>query len=962
MHKLILTALVMLFASPLAWGQQGAIAGTVFDEDGFPMLGANVSIQGTSTGAQTDFIEGKYQFKADPGTYTILATYVGYGNKTIEGVVVEPNETVILDIAFTEDAGVDLQLDVTVSTTRLERGEIAVLQMRQNSDKVQDVISSQEISRIGAGTAAAAMTKVTGTTVVDGKYVYVRGLGDRYSATTINGLRLPSIDPYRNAAQLDLIPTNLLDNIVASKTFTPDLPGDFTGGSINIKLKALPERFTWGVSASTAYNSIGNLRSDFQTFDAGDKAGLGFNDGTLDRPAILDNPLIDELNVLDPGAAGRARRDDVTAGLVDEVAKSFGNNFDRATDRSPLNYSVSANVGNQFRVGTMPVGVFGSAGYSRDYSFRRERRGNYFNPGGGDVLFRVFDYDGTTSTSSPKLNGMLGLSLKPNSANRITAYGIYSHQAFQEVLDQRGANDDYTLSGDTSSFFRNITTSFMQREMQNYVVEGLHTIKALGNAKIEWAGNYVDAKQLEPDTRFFAYQETNGFAQINSSLYTDPRRVYRDLNDVSYQGKLDITVPFLQKKSKGNTLKIGGLYNTMDRQFNEFFYEYKNRDGVSLEESGADPATYFNPSNLGVIGGEPGRNVVGLYLTDVSRPDNSYVGSSDVAAGYAMLTYELTNRFRVIAGLRVEETKINVVSDKAAVVTDPENFIADIDTTTLLPAVNLVYKFGKDGGVTSNVRASFSQTLARPNMRELAPFASFGFISEPPVVGNPNLGLTSINNFDLRYEIFPGAGDVFAVSGFYKSFKDPIVLTFLLAGQLQYTWENPAEAELYGIEFEVRKNLGFISSKLASFAFSSNFTFIESSQSIDPEELKISRAVDPEFDGQRPFSGQSPFVTNVNLSWDSSPEAGWDAYLSYNYFGDRLSAVGGAGTPDIYERGRSTLDLSVGKKLGNFHLSLRGRNLFNPVFKLSSEYRGEEYIYSEYERGREVSLGIAYGI
>ena len=354
LNRIICLAVLVLSATA-AFAQKGAISGTVYDEDGFPMLGANVVIEGTTTGAQTDFIEGKYQFQVEPGTYNLVTSYVGYANLVTEGVEVVANETTLLDITFGEDTGVELALDVTVTAQAVERGEVAVMKLRQNSDKVQDVISSQEIQRLGAGTAAAALTKVTGTTVVDGKYVYVRGLGDRYSATTINDLQLPSIDPYRNSAQLDLIPTNVLDNITASKTFTPDLPGDFTGGSVNIKIKALPERFTWGLSTSVAYNEQNNFRNDFLTYDGGKLTGLGYNDGTLDGPAILNDPRVEDQEALASNASRRARTDNELATTLEEIANEFGNAFDLQRRNTGPDYSFSGNIGNQFNLGQVPL-------------------------------------------------------------------------------------------------------------------------------------------------------------------------------------------------------------------------------------------------------------------------------------------------------------------------------------------------------------------------------------------------------------------------------------------------------------------------------------------------------------------------------------------------------------------------------------------------------------------------------
>lgn len=948
----------LLLASFQVVAQKGAIAGTVYDPDGFPMLGANVVIQGTTQGAQTDFIEGKYQFQVDPGTYTLVASYVGFGEQVIEDVEVLPNETTILDITFSEDTGVELNLDVTVTAQALERGEVAVLRLRENSDKVQDIISSQEIQRLGAGTAAAALTKVTGTTVVDGKYVYVRGLGDRYSATTLNGLRLPSIDPYRNSAQLDLIPTNLLDNIVASKTFTPDLPGDFTGGSVNVKLKALPERFTFGVSVATAYNAQSNFRDDFLSFDAGSRAGLGYNDGSLDRPDILDDPRISQYDILSSSSARRAIRDDATAAVLDQTARSFTNGFGQQRTNTPLDYSISANIGNQFNLGSMPIGVFASLSYSRDYSqYKNGLRANYINPMTGERLQEEFNLRDNQSIEAPKIGGMLGLSFRPSSASTINLYGIYSHQAFIEGRSLIGANNEFGLGGTEDNYFASQTNSFLSRDLRNYVIEGQHVLTGLGNTKIEWAGNYVDSEQNEPDLRFLAYTVNGGFPQINPAQLILPSHFYRDLSDNNYQGKLDITVPFLQGKSRGNAIKFGGLYNTKDRDFNETTYVYENRNGISFGEANGDPGVYFGDDNLGVIGGEPGRNTIGLYITDNTQLSNSYVGAYDIYAGYGMVTYEVSPKFKVIGGLRLEGTKIDIVSDLAALALNPEDYEAHIDTMAVLPALNLVYKL-KEG---QNLRASFSQTIARPNMREVAPFGSFGFIGEPPVFGNPDLSVTSIDNYDLRYEIFPNAGEVIAISAFYKRFRDPIVTTFRNAGEQQFTWTNSESASLYGIELEFRKSLAFIGSSFSNFTFSSNVSYIESVQDIDDQEYRNAIEIDPDFPETRPFNGQSPWIVNANLGY-ATPESGWDVFVSYNYFADRLTSIGAVGASDIFERGRHSLDVNLTKKIKNITLSARARNLLNPKYETFSDFKGAEYLFSSYERGREFSFGISYGI
>jgi outer membrane receptor protein involved in Fe transport len=966
LSRIFLALVLVVGVAPQLIAQKGAISGTVYDEDGFPMLGANVVIAGTTTGAQTDFIEGQYQFQVAPGTYDVVATYVGYAEKTIEDVVVEPNQTTILDITFAEDTGIELDVDVTVTAKALQRGEVAVMKLRQNSDKVQDMISSQEIQRLGAGTAAAALSKVTGTTIVDGKYVYVRGLGDRYSATTINDLQLPSIDPYRNSAQLDLIPTSVLDNITASKTFTPDLPGDFTGGSVNIKIKALPERFTWGLSASVGYNPQANFRNDFLTFNGGDLIGLGYNDGTLDGPAILSDPRLDGTNALASNADRLARSDNALAGLVEEVANDFGNAFDLGTKNTGPDYSFSGNIGNQFNVGQVPIGVFASLNYSRDFAqYRNGIRGNYVNPGGSaSQLQEIFDLNDNQSIESGKVGGMLGVTVRPSSSNNITFYTLYSHQGFLEGRVLRGSNESKGAAGSANNFYQSQASTFLERELIDYVLQGDHTLTQLGNVKIEWTANYVNSAQNEPDLRFAEYIQQGENFIIDPSQFTRPSRFFRDLADDTYQGKLDFTVPFLQTKSRGNAFKFGGSYRTKERVFNERIFAYENDRGLSFSQAGGDFDVFYGPDNLGVIEQTTSRNTIGVYIFDNSNSANSYTGNFDVAAGYGMVTYEFTPRFKAIGGLRVESTDILVESEIVRIQEqrdEPDQRRIDdntarIDTLNFMPALNLVYKLREN----TNLRASFTQTVARPNMREVAPFGSFGFLGDPPVFGNPDLLLTSIDNYDLRYEIFPEAGEVIAFSAFYKNFRDPIVQTFRLAGEQQFTWTNSEEARLYGLEVEFRKGLGFLTSALDRFTVSTNLAYIESEQRIDSEEVELARTVDPDFSATRPFNGQSDYIINANLSY-TDVDRGWDAILAYNYFDDRLQSIGAVGSPDVYERGRAQLDLSVSKQINNFKVILRARNLLNPKYEAYSTF-DREYIFQSYERGREFSFGISYGI
>jgi outer membrane receptor protein involved in Fe transport len=955
MNKSLLTVIACLL-SGYVLAQTAALTGTIIDESSSePLIGATILLEETGTGTVTDF-DGKYQIQAEPGVYTITYSYVGYASQTFNEVELIGGETRTLDVVMS-DGAVELELDVTVTAKSIDRTSNAVLLLQKKSDKIQDGISSQEISNLGAGTAAAALTKVTGTTIVDGKYVYVRGLGDRYSTTALNGTRLPSIDPYRNSAQLDLIPSNLLDNIIAAKTFTPDLPGDFTGGYVDIKMKTLPERFTYGISVSGSYNTQATNIDNFLTFDAGDQAWLGFNDGTLDKPAALNNPALQEQEILSATGAVRARSDDDVARILDEVADGFSPEFAPSPKATSYNHSVSFNLGNQFQIGGMPVGFLLTGNYSRDFQhYSNALNANYqFLGGGEESLQNIFNLRDTRSIESPSLGGLAGLSFRPSPNNQISLYAIYSHQTEQEARFLDGDYREYGIVEPLRTF-QSRTLGFTQREMLNYIANGEHAFGTNG-MKLEWAASFIEAAQNEPDLRFFAntFEPDRDFYAIATSLYLAPGHYYRELDDQSFNGKIDFTLPILQSRSKANKIKIGGAYQTQTRSFTENIYNVLRRNGMPYA---GDPAAYFGDENAGVVGQtEAGRNIIGLFISDDTLLPSQYEGETTVAAGYGMLTYQLTNKLKFIGGGRVETTDYYVESAAAEVSPNPEFFLAEIDEIDFLPSANLIYALNDN----TNLRLSYSRTLARPNMREVAPFASFGFIGDPPVIGNPMLERTKISNFDIRYEIFSRPGELFAISGFYKEFVDPIVVTFLAAGNPQFTWTNTEEnAQLFGGEIEFRKNLDVISPALANFNFSTNLAYIYSRVDLNDMELSRNRDVDPEFPDSRPFAGQSPWVGNANLSYNNR-DNGWNGILAFNFFTDRLYSIGTEGTPDSYERGRPTLDLSISKQLGNFTVKLRGQNLLDPRYERYMEFRGQEYLLSQFQRGRTVSLGLSYG-
>jgi len=925
---------------------------------------ANVLVQEKGTGVSTD-LDGKYQLDLEAGSYTLVFSFIGYQDKTVSEVNVEEGGMQTLDVTLSDDA-VELELDVVVTAKAIERSENALLLLRKRSDQIQDGISSQEMRRYGVSDAAGAMKKVTGATISGGKYVYIRGLGDRYSQSMLNGLVLPSADPYRNAAQLDLVPTNLLDNIITSKTFTPDLPGTFTGGNVNIKTKSFPEQFSLSVSMSAGYNSQNNFIDDFRSYAGGADDYLGYDDGNRAKPSILNSSEVRDNGILNQSLFPRPRDGNEgstqLANLTDQVIRSTNRNFTTNPLSTPLDHGLSLAFGNKYDMGENALGVIMSASFKQSYRHLGGfTKANWIlDDLATGELFNQGNFQETSSVQTPAISGMAGLAYRIGNNNTLTFTTIYSHQAEKGGRYIEGERPDNLIS---PRILEGYNLSFTEREMLNFQLGGEHVIEGLNNARIDWKASRANIRQDEPDTRYFEYVNNVdlGFYNIPASDVQLPFHFWRDLEDQQTDLKLDFTLPISDNRHK---LKVGGLFSSKDRTFNEFRYQitreapffFQNElvASKSFTDAGGDPDVYLADDNIGIVQvieddrrPEP-RYIIGNRLFDVTVPRNSYLGSEEVVAAYGMITLALSERLKFVGGARFESTDIAVESQDTFL-SEAER-LGSIDANDFLPSGNLIYSLSDK----MNLRASYSRTLARPNLREIANFSSFDPLTKSTISGNPALERTNISNYDLRWEWFLSAGELISLSAYYKDFRNPITVFYLQTPNptLQYT--NVPSAELYGIEVEVRKNLGFVSTKLNNFSINTNLSLIEASSDVREESSSTTRT-------ERPFEGQAPYILNAALVYGSA-DRGFEAVLSLNKIGDRLRVFGRDNTPDVFDRARTQLDFAISKTWNDFQVRVTANNLLDSPYTLSSEYLGQEYIYESFQRGVSFGLNLGYTI
>ncbi len=947
---LLIIAVLCLAVAGLA-AQNTIVRGTILDENtGEPLMFATVAVVGTTKGVDTD-LDGAFELSIEPGVYSLEFSYLGYTSKILTDFVAETGKTDVITILLKE-AGETLE-EIVVVARQLKNTEGALIALQRKALSIQDGISADVMKRFASSSAADAIVRTPGASVVDGKYVIIRGLGDRYSNAMMNGLLLPSTDPYRNSTQLDLIPANLLDNVLSLKTFTPDMPGNFTGGSINIKTKTFPEEFTFNVSVSSQYNTQSSWNDRFLTHQGGQTDWLGYDRGFRAIPSVLTDSVT--LTTLRSSTYITAARNEEVATILDQSSKALNPQMAPVQAKSGLNSSVSFSLGNQFKLAGNPLGILVGGNFKRRFSYIEKGENNFWEltGNGAEQLNVYYDFDETLGVESPTIGGLFNIAYKMGKHSSISFNTLYNHDTDKSSRYLSGALPGSLASG----LLESRTLEFRERELLSYQLLSTHKLAKSG-VEIEWGASIVDMTQAEPDLRKFAnsYEMTNGEAThygIERSEFPVPQHIWRDLNDVQHLAKLDISIPFWKKGSTANKVKIGALYTSKDRNFSELPYELNERSSTAPNYNGKDDF-FFGSESFGVLGVNPDndRYIIGNYWMDqeLLALENSYTGNETVKAAYGMAVVDL-DRLKIVAGARLEQTNIHVAS------MDTTEMQGAIDTLDILPSFSLIYKLNEN----MNLRASYTHTVARPNMRELAPFSSDDFIGGFKISGNPLLERTLVRNIDLRWEWYPKPGELVAISSFYKGFESPIVKAFLpIAANPTIQFQNVEQAQVYGLEMEFRKSLAFVHPHLEKFKFSSNISIIRSFVDIPEEELAGIRLHNPEKGTTRPFFGQSNFLLNTALNY-SDRERGFDALLSLNVFGKRLVQQSEAEIPDVYEASRPQLDLSIQKTISkHFDIRLLVQNILNAATLHTMSYLDRNYTVLRYNRGVNYSIGLSY--
>ena len=935
--KLIAITLLLV---QFAFSQKGEVNGKLIDVDfQDPVAFANILIKGTATGTTSDF-DGIYSLSLDEGTYTLEFSFLGYKTVEITDVVIKPDEVTTVNLTMEILAeGLD---EVVVAVSVKKNTETAVLGLQKNSVNLLDGLSAETFKKSGASNVAAAIKRVPGVSVQGGKYVYVRGLGDRYTKSILNGVDIPGLDPDRNTIQLDIFPENIIDNVLVLKSASANLPADFTGGIVNIKTKDYPTKEEYGLSFSAGYNPNMHFNGDYLRYEGGNTDFLGFDDGTRDLP-INKNQDIPNTFDYDP--------------RLTTITKQFSPVLSAMRNSSFMDFSAGLTAGNQFTVGkdsTDRIGYLASVSYKNSTVFYEGAENNFFRRNSDTSKFELETdrtQNGDLGKNTVLVSGLLGTSYKTErSKYKLNLLHIQNGESTAGLFKQTlNFSDFIDLSKDN--------LEYTERSITNALFSGKHTDEnTLWTT--EWALSPTLSKIQDKDIRTTSFRIEDGVPSISKN--NQPKRIWRELEEVNVVAKIDLTKKY-QLMKKDAKLKFGvyGAYKMRD--FSILNFEIENNVITSIYDGIAD--NILSEENIWTV-----TNNSGSYIdpdVSISEPANTYQAEQQNIAGYISNEFKIGSKLRTVLGLRVEKFESKYKGEDNRDINDPQKVIYDNETLInkfdLFPTANLIYMLTEE----TNIRGSYSRTTARPSFKEASIAKIFDPLSNNTFIGNIDLKPTYVSNYDLRIEWFGKGAEMIALSGFYKSFKDPIELTYFESSSDNFTPQNLGNANVIGVEIELRKNLGFLAVALDNFSLNINTSIIKSTQVFSASERNLRELGLREGEtmgNDRELQGQSPFLINTGINYNSEKHK-LQMGLFYNIQGKTLQVVGTGFVPDVYTMPFHNLNFNLSKSFGanqNQSINFKVSNLLNDdVVSEYESFRATNKTFSKRSPGMAISLGYS---
>jgi outer membrane receptor protein involved in Fe transport len=949
-----LAAMLLVFLLLPAAATAAVLSGIVIDErNAEPVRGARIELLGSDLKTTSD-ISGNFAMQVPDGDHEIRIVQNGFQPQVLSvtvsreeniGVVLAPasregepafdesaigtaaesGETAVATASESESGSAAaapasepesraFAQSVTVTATSIQASEEALLVERKSADDIQDSIGRIEISKSADSTSASVMQRVTGVQVSDGKYVYVRGLGERYSNTTVNGSIIPTTEPEKRVVPLDLFSANLLNKVSVAKSYTPDKPGEFAAGFVELETLDFPASQTLSISLGSTWES-GTTGKRVLGFGS----GLSFTGGGgLGLPSSFPKQRVVK--------RGLFSTEGFTAQELEEIGKSIQSGWEPTEQTAEILPNMSLNWGNTLG----RLGVVLSASHSSSYDVREETQ-TYYSVGEAGQIKQSHNYDMVTGEEQVRQGLVANLAYRLTPNNQLRLQTLYTQTGTSEGRQFEGFNVD------AYNNLRDERIKYQKEAIFTGKLSGDHYFANFGfgsGSLLEWQTSGAEGTN-EENLRQTQYKEISPEVYQLADEPMSGLMLYNDLTDTVEDSQLSYSI-FFSNPSITGSLKFGGAMTSRERDFQSRRLRFVPNSRANIDFT--LPANeLYTPANIGPA----------FEIREETRATDSYDAGHDISAGY-MMADATFGRWRVVAGGRLESSDQEVVTfdlfnrEAAPLVTRNEE-------EDFLPAVNMVYALTP----AMNFRAAYSETVNRPEFRELAPFEFSDVRGGRATVGNPNLIRASIESYDLRWEWFPRSDEVVAASVFLKQIVNPIERVIRPTQQLSTSFANAAGADNFGVELEFRRSLAFLNPAWDEWSLVTNYTWVDSQidiSNLDQRELTST---------ERPLVGQAEHI--YNLTTEYAPERmGAIFRLLYNYTGEKITDVGARGLPDIYQDARNMIDFVWLQDLSRWSPGLRLKASAENLLDEERTYTIGDNVYNAYKTGREFGLSLSY--
>lgn len=983
----------MTVAAQESGGAVGGIRGALIDGDaGDPIANARITLMDTGQAGTSD-AQGRFVFDAvRPGIYEITVAKAGYSRERRGDIAVTAGT--FREVRITMSSEVYEMDEMIVSGELVGNGEAGLLIVRQEASGLLESIGAEAFSQQGVSTAADALKKLVGTSVQDDRYVVVRGMSDRYISTLLNGGPIPSSDPERRAVNLDIFPTEVIDSITSSKTFTPDLPGESSGGNIDIRTLAFPDQFTLKVSGSISYNSQATFNDQWRTYDGGGVPTFGF-DSSRNLPKESDSVA--------PSNPPQVAPTKELGRQWGEATKAFSPVMGTTEETAPLSHSWSAVLGDTVQMMGRPLGILLAATYDRDYSYYPDGEyGRYvYSPSGrpnpeplsgnfaGDKVFKTDKGEDEVLAS-----GLFNLSFEPSENNRISLTLLYNQTAKDEAL--RKQND----------FAEEHILQYTERSLYSIQLAGEHIFEDLNQMKVEWLASRGDSSEKQPDgrrffSRFSPSPAGNEYTVEGIGLTSEQPllRTWKEFADESYSVRMDVTIPVTPDGEDGSKFKLGIYWDKQSRDYDQFDFAYQAGAFAPTSYTAEGDESWQEvfgelPNNIGSVSfqdrydyyyelltgrgvppnvaaaaataranSEADRNLY-WFLFNTDDPFGEYEADQLITAGYLMMDLVATDRLTATFGVRLEATDLRAASPLPDDRFGEGSFFpvgeAHILRLDALPALLLTYEAAEN----MNFRAAYGRTIARPTFREIAPVVTRDLVEGEFFKGNPLLEMSTVDNFDVRWEWFPKPGDVVSLGAFYKLIDNPIEF----ASNVDFDfYENAPLGRVWGLEIEARKRFDDIAGAFAGFGWLKNVEVAANAAYIASKVRKSDTLIDQldqansDLPRTRPLQGQPTYTANASVAYNNA-DSGTFMGLFYNVTGPFLYKAGADPlTPDVFTQPTPQVDFTFSQVFyDHWKVTLRAKNLLDPEYQWTYNNKSIERTYESYHKGREYSMGLSF--